>query len=95
MAKSHDQAASRIAKTLGGKYRPSKSPDVKGKLGRAEVKSTAKEIPEALRQLGGGSGPPYIVLPKREHPEALRRLSGRKTGVMNYQGKIIKPSTRK
>ena len=95
MAKSHDQAARRIARILKGRYKPGGSPDVKGKLGRAEVKSTAKEIPEALRQLGGGSGPAYIVLPKREHPEALRRLSGRKTGLMNYQDKIIKPSTRK
>ncbi len=95
MAKSHDQAARRIAKILEGKYRPSKSPDVRGKLGRAEVKSTTNEIPEALRQLGGGSGNAYVALPKPAHSKALRRLSGRKTGLMNYQGKIIKPSTRK
>ncbi len=95
MAKSHDIAARRIARILKGRYRPSRSPDVKGKLGRAEVKSTASEIPEALRQLGGGSGPAYTALPKRVHPEALRRLKHRKTGLMNYQGKIIKPSTRK
>ena len=62
---------------------------------RIEVKSTASEIPEAQRQLVGGRGPAYIVLPKPEHPEGLRRLKQRKTGVMNYQGKIIKPSTRK
>ena len=95
MAKSHDVAARRIARILKGRYRPSKSPDVKGKLGRAEVKSTANEIPEALRQLGGGSGPAYIVLPKREHPGALRRLKDRKTGLTNYKGNIIKPSARK
>lgn len=95
MAKSHDRAARRIAKILKGRYVPGKSPDVKGKFGRAEVKSKANEIPEALRQLGGGSGDAYIGLPKPEHPEALRRLRGRKTGLMNYQGKTIKPSTRK
>ena len=95
MAKSHDIAARRIARILKGRYTPSKSPDVKGKLGRAEVKSTTNEIPEALRQLGGGSGNAYVVLPKAEHPKALRRLSGRKTGLRDYQGKIIKPSTRK
>ena len=95
MAKSHDIAARRIARILKGRYSPSKSPDVKGKIGRAEVKSTSGEIPEALRQLGGGSGNAYIALPKPEHPKALRRLSGRKTGLMNYQGKIIKPSKRK
>lgn len=95
MAKSHDIAARRIARMLKGRYNPSKSPDVKGKLGRAEVKTTANEISGALLQLGGGSGPAYVALPKPEHPKALRRLSGRKTGLMNYQGKIIKPSTRK
>ena len=95
MASSHDIAARRIARKLKGRYRPGKSPDVKGKLGRAEVKSTASEIPKALRQLGGSSGPAYITLPKREHPRALRRLKGRKTGLTNYKGNIIKPSTRK
>ena len=95
MAEPHDIAARRIAKILRGRYSPSKSPDVKGKLGRVEVKSTAEEITEALRQLGGGSGPAYVALPKPEHPKALRRLSGHKTGLVNYQGKIIKPSTRK
>ena len=95
MAKSHDIAARKIAKILRGRYTPSRSPDVKGKLGRAEVKSTAGEIPQALRQLGGGSGPAYIVLPKPAHKEAQRLLKGRKTGLRNYQGKIIKPSTRK
>ncbi len=95
MAKSHDIAARRIARILKGRYRPSKNPDVKGKLGRAEVKSTANEIPKALRQLAGGSGPTYVGLPKSEHKEAKRRLKQRKTGLMNYQGRIIKPSTRK
>jgi len=95
MAKSHDQAARRIAKALGGRYRPNKSPDVKGPGGRAEVKSAANEVPEALRQLGGGSGPAYIGLPKPEHPKAIKRLGGRKTGLMDYLGNITKPSTRK
>ncbi len=95
MAETHDIAARRIAKILKGRYTPGKSPDVKGKLGRAEVKSKAGEIPQALRQLGGGSGPAYIALPKAEHKEAIRRLKQHKTGLMNLQGKLIKPSTRK
>jgi len=95
MAKSHDIAARRIAKILKGRYTPSKSPDVKGKLGRAEVKSRANEIPEAQRQLAGGLGPAYIALPKREHKEAQRRLKHRKTGLMDYLSNITKPSTRK
>ena len=95
MADSHDRAAKLVAKKLGGKYNPRTSPDVKTKRGRAEVKSTANEIPEALQQLAGGSGPAYVVLPRPQHKQALERLEERKTGLMDYRGKIIKPSTRK
>ena len=95
MAKSHDRAAQRIARRYGGRYRPTKSPDVKWPGGRAEVKSTAEEIPEALRQLGGGAGDAYVVLPRSEKRKALKRLKHRKTGLMNYGGNLVKPSTRK
>lgn len=95
MANSHDRAAKLVAKKLGGRYMPWTSPDVKGKRGRAEVKSSADEIPEALRQLAGGTGPAFIVLPKPEHKKALTRLANCKTGLMNYQGNIVKQSTRK
>ena len=95
MAKSHDQAARKVAKILGGRYRSNKSPDVKGPRGRAEVKSVAEEVSEAMRQLGGGSGSAYIVLPKSEHPKALKQLKGRKTGLMDYLGNVTKPSNRK
>lgn len=95
MAKSHDQAARRIANKLKGNYNPLTSPDVKGSRGRAEVKSTAKEIPKALRQLTGGSGPAYVALPKSEHEPALKRLQRLKTGLMDHKGNIAKSSTRK
>ena len=71
------------------------SPDVEGKRGRVEVKSSAGEIPEALRQLAGGTGPAFIILPKPEHKKALKRLAGLKTGLMDYKLNIAKPSTRK
>jgi len=51
MAKSHDITARRIAKQVKGRYTLSKSPDIKGKLGRVDVKSIVNEIPKALRQL--------------------------------------------
>ena len=95
MATSHDIAARRIAKIHGCKYRQSKSPDVKCPGIRVEVKSTASEIPKALRQLAGGSGPAYTALPKRAHKEAQERLRHRKTGLMDYMGNITKLSTRK
>ena len=95
MANTHDRAAKVVARKLSGRYTPSSSPDVKGKRGRAEVKSSATEIPKALRQLAGGTGSAFIVLPKQQHKGALKRLAGHKTGLMNYQGNIVKPSTRK
>ena len=95
MANLHDRAAKIVAKKLNGRYNPTASPDVKGKRGRAEVKSTADEVPKALSQLKGHPGPAYIVLPKPEHKEALKRLSGLKTGLMDYQGNVVKPSNRK
>ena len=95
MASAHDRAAKVVARKLNGRYTPGISPDVKGKRGRAEVKSSANEIPKALRQLAGGTGPAFIVLPKQRHKDALKWLAGRKTGLMDYQGNIVKSSTRK
>jgi CspA family cold shock protein len=95
MVNSHDRAAKLIARKLGVKYRLQASPDVKGKHVRVEVKSSANEIPQALRQLAGGTGPAFIALPKSQRKKAMKRLAGLKTGLMNYQGKVVKPSTRK
>jgi len=95
MANSHDRAAKLVARKLRGRYNPQTSPDVKGKDGRAEIKSSADEIPKALRQLAGGTGRAFIVLPKPQHKKAQEHLAGLKTGLMDYQGNIIKPSTRK
>ena len=95
MTKEHDQVAERIAMILGGKYDPTGgSPDVGGSRGHAEVKLAASEIPQALRQLAGCKGPAYIVLPANEIPEAKQRLKGLKTGLMDYTGKVVKPSMR-
>jgi hypothetical protein len=95
MAKEHDQAAERVAKKLGGIYDPTGSPDVTGPSGHAEVKSQAGEIPQALQQLAGCRGPAYIVLPASEMPDAKKRLKDLKTGLMDYTGRVVKPSSRK
>jgi len=71
------------------------SPDVKWPGGRCEVKSNASEIPQALRQLGGVPDEGYIALPRSEIKRGLKRLKGRKTGLMNYVGDIVKQPTRK
>lgn len=95
MTSSHDRAAKLVARKLRGRYNSQNSPDVKGRNGRAEVKSSVDEIPQALRQLGGGSGPAFVVLPASQQKKALKHMAGLKTGLMDYKGNIIKPSTRK
>lgn len=95
MANSHDRAAKLIAKKFGCRYTRSTSPDIKCKRVRIEVKSSANEIPQALRQLSGGKGPSFIALPNAEQKKALGKLKGLKTGLMNYRGKTTKPSSRK
>ena len=97
MAKKHDRAARLTAKKLDGSYDPTDSPDVKGKLGRAEVKSTAYEISKAREQLSKRPGKAYVVLPKVEHGKARAKLEGSGIGIIDYKGKITKrsKSTRK
>lgn len=95
MISSHDRAARRIAKRYHGRYRRRASPDVKWRDGSTEVKSTADEIPTALRQLSGVRGDGYVALPSSEIKRGLKRLRGLKTGLMNYTGNIVKLSTRK
>ncbi len=95
MAKSHDRAARKIARKTGGRYKPSKSPDVRGGSARVEVKSKASEITKALKQLGPSRGRAYIALPQSEHRVAFDRMRGLKTGLMDYNGKIVKRSRRK
>ena len=94
MADSHDRAARKIARKVNGRYDPKKSPDVRGPI-RVEVKSTADEVSDALQQLGGGAGAAYIALPAKEIPKAKKRLKGLLTGLMDHNGNINKPSTRK
>ncbi len=67
MANSHDKTAKLVVRKLGGRYNPKTRPDLKGKGGRTEVKSSVDEFPDALRQLTGGSGTAFIVLSGSEH----------------------------
>ena len=95
MARKHDQAARRFAKKWGGTYDPTCSPDVRGLTWRVEVKSRAAEVHEALRQLSGGTGAAYIMLPQSECGAAEKLLEGQKTGLVNYSCTVVKPSTRR
>ena len=91
MSARHDRAARTAAKRFGGKYDPKRSPDVKAPGRRIEVKSSAGEIPKALKQLGNGTATKkYVVLPKPEHEQAKRALKGTGVGLVDYKGNTAK-----
>ena len=94
MAKSHDRAARLIANRYGGKYDPTRSPDVRSPQRNIEVKSTTSEIPTGLGQLRWSRKPTYIALPAAEHPGALQKLEGTGVGLMNHNGDIVKKARR-
>ena len=94
MAKNHERAAHLIAKKLGGDYNSKRSPDVRSREKRVEVKSYAAEIPKAMKQLGGGQKKKYVALPQREQAKAKEKLRGSGIGLMNHKGQITKRARR-
>ncbi len=96
MAKNHDRAARLIAKKVGAEYDSKRSPDIRGKERRVEIKTTTAEITKAIKQLGGGqSKKKYVSLPKREHEKAREKLAGSGIGLMDHKGKTTKQPRRK
>ncbi len=95
MASNHDNTANRIAKQHGTDYNKGQGPDIQtpGKVIEVESEGT---IPDAGRQLAGFNRPVYVAgATKKATEKALERYKDSTIGVMNSQGKIIKPSTRK
>ena len=90
----HNRIAQRLAAQRGVPYNKGKGPDIKGPRQVIEVKSTANEVPKALRQLSGSPKPRYISVPNPEVAKVVKRVQNLKVGVMNEQGKIVKPAQR-
>ena len=96
MTRKHEQVAQRLARKLGTEYDPKRSPDIRAKNVRIEVKSEACEIPKAIEQLGGGQlKKKYVCLPKNEHENAKRLLKGSGIGLLDYRGNCTKRPRRK
>ena len=93
--RSHKTAANRIAQRLGGEYQGGEGVDIKTRWATVEVE-TPKTVAEAPTQLQGHRGPVYIAGTNKEAVEqALQVTDGTTIGVMDNQGNIIKPSTRR
>jgi len=85
----------RIAKKLGTNYNAGQGPDVRAGKAVVEVE-TEKTARDGLRQLQGFRKPVYIAgADKKATEAALEATEGTTVGVMDPQGRVVKPSSRK
>ncbi|MBW1716995.1 MAG: hypothetical protein JRH08_16680 [Deltaproteobacteria bacterium] len=94
-SRSHKIAANRIAKRLGTEYNSGEGVDILTPDVAVEVE-TADTVKDGIRQLRGFKKPVYIAGANKDAvEEALKATKGTTIGVMDNQGKILKPSSRK
>ncbi len=94
-SRSHKATANRIAKKLGTEYKGGQGVDIKSSRATVEVE-TLSTISDGLRQLRGCRGPAYIAGTNKATVEKAIEVTANTTvGVMDNQGRVVKPSTRK
>lgn len=94
MGTKHDKTAERLARKERVSYNRGRGPDINASRRAIEVE-TAKTARDGLRQLRGFRKPVYIAGADRAATAAaLKATRGTTVGVMNSNGKIVKPSTR-
>ena len=94
-SRSHKTTANRIAKKMNTEYNDGKGVDIKSTNATIEVE-TSETVADALVQLRGHRGPAYIAGTNKEAVnKAIETTKGTTVGVMDNQGNIVKPSTRK
>jgi len=94
-SRSHKITANRIAKKMNTQYNDGKGIDIKSTNVTIEVE-TPETVADALGQLRGHRGLVYIAGTNKEAVnKALETAKGTTIGVMDSQGNIVKPSTRK
>lgn len=94
-SKSHKTTANRLAKKFKTDYNTDKGADIQTADIAVEVE-TPETATDASRQLQGHKKPVYIAGTNKEAVEkALEATRGTTIGVMDNQGNIVKPSTRK
>ena len=94
-SRSHKTTANRIAKKMNAEYNAGKGVDIKSTNATIEVE-TSETVGDALGQLRGHRGPAYIAGTNKEAVnKAMEIIKGTTVGVMDNQGNIVTPSTRK
>lgn len=95
MTSKHDKTATRLARKEGVDYNRGRGPDVNSGHRAIEVE-TENTARDGLRQLQGFTKPVYIAgADDAATKAALEAAKNTTVGVMNSQGRIVKPSTRK
>ena len=95
MPRKHDIVANRLAKKEDTEYNRGQGPDINTSRRAIEVESETT-VSDGFRQLQGFHKPVYIAGSNPQATKkALEETEGTTVGVMNSQGKILKPSTRK
>lgn len=94
-SRSHKTTANRIAESLGTEYNSGKGADVKVPGTTVEVE-TSGTVSSGVKQLQGHRGDVYIAgTDKQAVDAAVKRTEGTTIGVMDKQGNVVKPSTRR
>ena len=94
-SRSHKTTANRIAKKMNAEYNDRKGADIKSTKATIEVE-TPETGGNAMGQLQGHRGPVYIAGTNKDAVDkAMGTTKGTTVGVMDNQGNIVKPSTRK
>ena len=94
-SKSHKATSNRLAKKFNTEYNSGQGADVKTPSIAVEVE-TLDTVDDGLRQLQGHQKRVYIAGTNQAAVDkALEITKGTTVGVMDNQGKVLKPSTRK
>ena len=94
-SKSHKVTSNRLAKKFRTEYNSAQGVDVNTPSIAIEVE-TLDTVADGLRQLQGHQKRVYIAGTNQEVVDkALEITKGTTVGVMDNQGKVLKPSTRK
>jgi len=95
MASKHDAVAKRLANREGTEYNAGPGAEIQGNRRVLEVE-TSDTVGDAGRQLAGYKKPVYVVgTDAAATNAALEKYKGTTIGVMDSQGNIRKPSSRR
>lgn len=90
-----ESVARAIARRYGGTYNRGKGPDIRTDKVTINVEGS-RTLRTASMRLRGFRGPVYIALVNdADADDASSLTAGKTVGIMNSEGRVLKPSTRR